>query len=301
MRNLARPGLVGLVAATLLMTACGRNQGVSQGLAVVATFYPIAEFAQRIGGDRVEVRTLVPSGVESHDYEPTPKDLAVVARARVFIYNGAGFEPWVDRLLPDLAQNVVTVNATEGLPLKSPPWYSGGVDPHVWLDPVLAQAQVDRIREGLARADPSGAAAYEAAARRLRDELDALHRRYAEGLRTCRRKEFVTAHAAFGYLAARYGLTLVAIAGMTPEAEPSPARLREVVAFMRRSGATVVYAETLTESRVAEAVARETGAQVKMLNPIEGLTRKEQSRGLTYMVVMDENLRQLADGLDCAH
>jgi len=143
-------------------------------------------------------------------------------------------------------------------------------------------------------------AAYQAGAQRLRTELDALHRRYAEVLRTCRRKEFVTAHAAFGYLAARYGLRQVAIAGIDPEAEPSPARLLEVVKFMRRTGARVVYAETLTESRVAEAVARETGAQVNVLNPIEGLTREEQSRGLDYMTLMNDNLRQLADGLDCA-
>jgi len=300
MNNSVRLVTLTCILTALLATACERSQSTGDRVAVVATFYPLAEFTRRIGGDGVDVRTLVPAGVESHDYEPTPKDLAAVTQARLFIFNGAGFEPWVDRVLPDLPENVLKINATEGLPLQSPPWYSGGVDPHVWLDPVLAQAQVDRIRDALSRADPTGVAAYQAGAQRLRTELDALHRRYAEVLRTCRRKEFVTAHAAFGYLAARYGLRQVAIAGIDPEAEPSPARLLEVVKFMRRTGAKVVYAETLTESRVAEAVARETGAQVNVLNPIEGLTREEQSRGLDYMTLMNDNLRQLADGLDCA-
>lgn len=301
MNGFLRPAILAVVLAAVLATACQRSQSaVGDRVGVVATFYPLAEFARRIGGDRIDVRTLVPAGVESHDYEPTPKDIAAVTQARLFVYNGAGFEPWVDRVLPDLPMSVLQINATEGLPLESPPWYSGGVDPHVWLDPVLAKAQVDRIRDGLARADPAGVAAYQAGAQQLRAELDALHRRYAEVLRTCRRKEFVTSHAAFGYLAARYGLTQVAIAGIDPEAEPSPARLLEAVKFMRRSGAKVVYAETLTESRVAEVVAREAGAQVKVLNPIEGLTREQQSRGLDYMTLMYDNLRQLAEGLDCS-
>lgn len=285
-------------AASLTISACARTQESRDKLGVVATFYPIAEFARRIGGDRVDVRTLVPAGVESHDYEPTPKDLVAVAEAKVFIYNGAGFEPWVDRLLPDLKRDVIRVNATDGLPLQSP--QSGVVDPHVWLDPLLAQEQAARIKEGLLRADPSGAADYERNARALRDDLNALHRRFADVLPTCRRKEFVTAHAAFGYLAARYGLRMIAITGVDPEAEPSPARIREVIALMRRTGAKAVYAETLTESRVAEVIARETGAQLRVLNPVEGLTRDEESRGLNYMAVMNENLKQLAEGLDCS-
>jgi len=287
------------LAAVLTVSGCEPAPPPARPL-VVATIYPLWDFSRQVAGDRAEVVALVPPGVEPHDWEPAPQDVARLQKAQVFVYNGAGFEPWVDRVLPDLPENVLKINATEGLPLQSPPWYSGGVDPHVWLDPVLAQAQVDRIRDALSRADPTGVAAYQAGAQRLRTELDALHRRYAEVLRTCRRKEFVTAHAAFGYLAARYGLRQVAIAGIDPEAEPSPARLLEVVKFMRRTGARVVYAETLTESRVAEAVARETGAQVNVLNPIEGLTREEQSRGLDYMTLMNDNLRQLADGLDCA-
>jgi len=292
-----------LVWLLLLAAAAGCSSRPPAGgparISVAATFYPLAEFAQRVGGDRVEVRVLVPPGVEPHEYEPTPRDLAALARARVFLYNGAGLEPWVSRTLPGLPRGGVVVNATEGLRLRASPGSPAAVDPHVWLDPVLAQAQVDRIRDGLTRADPAGAAAYAAGARALREELGRLHRRYAEVLGACRRKEFVTSHAAFGYLAARYGLVAMPIAGVTPETEPSPARLRALVAEVRRSGTRVIFAETLASRRVVDALARETGAQVRVLNPLEGLTPQERARGLNYLVVMDENLRQLADGLDC--
>lgn len=289
------------IIAVLVTPACtvGAPAGAEARVRVAATFYPLAEFARRVGGSRADVRALVPTGVEPHDYEPTPRDLAAIERADVFVYNGAGFEPWVDRLLPELPPRVVRVNATAGLALLMPPWSSGGPDPHVWLDPVLAQAQVGLIAAGFVQADPAGRTTYEANASALRADLGALHRRYEQGLRSCRRKEFVTTHAAFGYLAARYGLHQVSIAGLQPEAEPTPARLREIVALVRRADVRVIYAETLTGSSVAEAVARETGAQVRVLNPVEGLTREERARGLDYFAVMNENFHQLAAGLDC--
>lgn len=287
--------LVGVaVLAAVVAAGCGGGAPASSPdrLPVVATLYPLAEFVQRIGGDRVAVRTLVPAGVEPHEYDPTPRDLAAVDRARVFVYNGAGFEPWIRRLLPELPARVIAVDASQGL--------ARGGDPHVWLDPVLAQAQVEQIRAALARADPAGAGAYAAGARAWQAELEALHRRYAEVLGRCRRKEFITAHAAFGYLADRYGLTQVAISGVTPEAEPSPARLREVVEFVRARGIRVIYAERGENRRVVEAVAQETGARVGVLHPLEALTRTEQAQGRTYLGVMDDNLRALAEGLDCS-
>lgn len=288
-----------ITAAALIVSGCASETpaGGQARLHVVATFYPLAEFVRRVGGSRADVRALVPAGVESHDYEPTPRDLAAVERADLFIYNGAGFEPWVDRLLPSLPPRVVRVNATGGLSLRSTEY--GIPDPHVWLDPVLARTQVELIAAGFMQADPAGRAVYETNALALRAALDTLHRRYEQGLRACRGKEFVTTHAAFGYLADRYGLREISIAGLQPEAEPSPAGLREIVARIRRADVRVIFAETLTGSRIAESVARETGADVRVLNPIEGLTRAEQRMGLDYFTVMDENLRQLAAGLDC--
>jgi len=294
------PLLVVVVLAASALAACRPVTRSSARLSVVASFYPLAEFARRIGGDRLDVRTLVPAGVEPHDYEPTPRDIVELERARLLIYNGAGFEPWVDRLLPELPATVARINATEGMDLVTPDQASSGPDPHVWLDPVSAQQQADRILAGLVAVDPGSRTPYEANAQAFRSELARLHVRFEQGLRSCRRKEFVTTHAAFGYLAARYGLRQVPIAGLDPESEPSPARLRLIIEFLRRSGATVVYSETLISPRTAEALARETGARVEVLNPLEGLTPEEQARGLDYVTVMDANLNALADGLDCA-
>jgi zinc transport system substrate-binding protein len=228
----------------------------------------------------------------------------------MFVYNGAGFEPWAEKLIPSLPAAVVKVNATAGLPLVAAeseverdrrPAATGnaGLDPHVWLDPVLAQQQVDNILAGFVSADPTHRAVYEARAATLKSELRALDYRYRTTLATCRLRVFITNHAAFGYLAGRYGLTMLAISGLSPEAEPSPARLKEIVRLARRHDIRIIYFETLVSPRVAETIAREVGAQTQVLNPIEGLSPDEQRRGVDYFKVMDENLRHLADGLDC--
>jgi zinc transport system substrate-binding protein len=310
------------VTAVLALTACGRQAPPASGpgpverkVAVVASFYPLYEFARRVGGDHAEVRNLVPAGAEPHDYEPTPQDVAALHTARVVVYNGAGFEPWLEKLLPGLPAAVEPVNATDGLPLvtgeaehgheresrdgASPPGGREGLDPHVWLDPVLARRQVDLIAAAFARVDPTRRETYEANAAALRAELAALDERYRRTLAACRKKTFITSHAAFGYLAARYGLTMVSISGLSPDAEPSAARLRAVVREARARGATVIYFETLVSPRVAETIAREVRAKTAVLNPIEGLTADERAQGATYFTVMDANLRNLADGLDC--
>ncbi|MGQ0548972.1 MAG: metal ABC transporter solute-binding protein, Zn/Mn family [Armatimonadota bacterium] len=275
---------------------------VRRALSVVASFYPLYEFARRIGGGEVEVRNLTPAGAEPHGYEPTPKDVAALMGARLLVYNGAGFEPWIEKLLPGLPATVERVNATAGLPLAKT-GHEGvekeGLDPHVWLDPLLARQQVDNIVAGFVKIDAERKALYAANAAGLTSELEALHRKYADTLRSCRRKTFITAHAAFGYLASRYGLKMVAISGVFPETEPSPARMKAIVKEARAHEARVIYFETLVSPKVAQAIAREVGARTKVLNPVEGLTPEEQGRGATYFSVMDENLRSLAAGLDC--
>ncbi len=272
-----------------------------QKIAVVASFYPMYEFARQVGADRVTVRNLTPAGAEPHDYELTPREIIAVNEARVLIYNGAGLEPWVQKLLPQIPARVVKVNATEGIPLSSVTSGQdrGPIDPHVWLDPVLAQQQVDNILAGLVKADSDGKVVYEANAVTFKQRLAALHGRIQRTLAPCRKKVFVANHAAFGYFAARYGLTQIAVAGVAPEAEPSAAKVREILRLVRQHGLRVIYYETLASPRVAAAIAREVGARILVLNPIEGLTDEELKQGKDYLSVMEGNVRNLVQGLDC--
>ena len=285
---------------------------------VVASFYPMYEFSRQVAGDRAEVVSLVPPGVEPHDWEPSPQKLVEVQNARLLVYNGAGFEPWVDKLLHDVTgKKIIVIETTRGLDLipaaeagaaAFPPkaagrdagqTQNGGGDPHVWLDPVLAQSQVEAIRAGLTQGDPANKAAYDDRARAFRARLAALDTAFQAGLRDCEHRDIVVSHAAFAYLARRYRLTQVAVMGLAPESEPSPAELAAIANLARRRKVTYIFFETLVSSRLAETLAREIGAKTLVLNPIEGLTKEEAAAGKGYVDLMEANLQSLRTGLGC--
>lgn len=314
MRRLAGIAALALAAALTAVWLWPSRPSTTERLAVVASFYPLYEFARRVGGERVEVTALVPAGVEPHDWEPSPQDVARVGRARVFVYNGAGLEPWVPRLLGAVrAPALVVVDTTDKIPLRSMdlPGHDDhqrraasardrqARDPHVWLDPVFAQAQVEAIRAGLTQAEPASAAAFETNARAFAEQLAGLHREFEQGLANCARREVVTSHAAVGYLAARYRLTVVPIMGVAPEAEPSPAELARIVRLARQRRVRAVFVETLVSPRLAETLAREIGARTLVLNPLEGLTPDDAAAGKSYASIMRENLQSLRAGLGC--
>jgi zinc transport system substrate-binding protein len=267
--------LVILLAA--IVSGCGGARGGDR--TVVAAFYPLAYAAERIGGPRLHVENLTPPGAEPHDLELTPKEVARVERASVVLYLSHGFQPAVSKAV-DQGQGK-RVDILAGLPLH-------GNDPHVWLDPVLFSRVARTIGTALQR--PSGA---------FVAQLRALDRDYRRGLRDCTRHEIVTSHAAFGYLAARYGLQQVSITGLTPESEPRPQDLVHVVKVVRRTHATTVFFETLVSPRLAETVAREVGARTAVLDPIEGLTPKEEQNGDNYFTLMRRNLAALRKALAC--
>ena len=289
---------VGLLALACLLPACEPASPPSAKPLVVATFYPLYEFSRSVAGDRADVVSLVPPGVEPHDWEPSPQNVVQLQQARLFVYNGAGFEPWVDKLLKDVPGGgaTVIVDATKRIPLVP---VGTTVDPHVWLDPVLAQAQVDAIRAGLEQADPTHAAAFADNARRFKEQLARLDGAFAAGLRDCARRDMFTSHTAFTYLARRYGLTQVPVMGLAPESEPSPAVLAAIAGLARRQHARYIFFETLVSSRLAEALAREVGAKTLVLNPIEGLTKEEAAAGKNYVALMEANLANLRTGLGC--
>ncbi len=288
------PGRASTLAVLLALAGCEQSPpaGPARPL-VVASNFALYDFARHVAGDRAEVASLIPPGVAPHDWEPSPRDVADARRARLFVYNGGGLEPMAERLVTEIAgKGPVVLNATGGLPLL-------GKDPHVWLDPLLAQRQVDAIAAGLARADAAGRAIYERNAAAYRARLGALHDTLAAGLETCARRDLVTSHEAFAYFARRYRLEPVAVMGLAPESEPNPRDLARLVRFARARNVKVVFFETLVSPRVAETIAREVGARTLVLNPIEGLTREEAAAGTDYVGLMRANLDNLRVALEC--
>ena len=283
------------LAALLILAGC---QGASAPArpVVVATVYPLWELARQVAGDRAEVVSLVPPGVEPHDWEPSPRDASLVQRATVFVHTGTGLDAWAARLVAGLPGRTTVVDASRGLSLLR---LGAGVDPHVWLDPTLARAQAQTIADALAQADPTGRAAYLERATALAARLDALDQAFAAGLRDCARREVVASHAAFAYLTRRYGLTQVPIMGLAPEAEPSPADLAAIVQTARRLKVTHVFFEPLVSPRLAQTLAREVGATALPLDPIEGVSREQAAAGTGYVELMQANLANLRVGLGC--
>jgi len=293
-----------LVAVTMLGTAIQQPTATAtaaEKVAVVASFYAMYEFGRQVGADRVTVRNLTPAGAEPHDYEPTPSDIIAINSAKVLIYNGGGLEPWVKKFLAQVPSRVQKVNATNGIRLatSSQGEDRGSPDPHVWLDPVLAQREVSNILAGFVKADPDGKAVYEANAATFNQKLAGLHDRTQKTFARCGAKVFVANHAAFGYFARRYGLTQITIAGFAPETEPSAAKIREILRLVKRYKLRVIYAETLTSPRVASVIAKEAGIRILVLNPLEGLTDQELKQGKEYLSIMDENVRNLVQGFEC--
>lgn len=263
-----------LVALALAVTGCAGADSHAEG-AVVAGLYPLAWAAQRLAPDS-HVVNITPPGAEPHDVELSPGDVATVRDAVLVVYVGGGFQPALEDAVEERGGGAVDLR-------------DGDEDPHLWLDPVRFSAAVAEVAEEL---DAAGSA-------ELLADLEQLDAEYRGGLADCERDVIVTTHAAFGHLARRYGLTEVSLAGRSPEAEPSPRELEELVEDVRASGATTVFAEPLVSDEVAETVAREADLVVRTLDPIEGLSEERLDAGEDYLTVMRTNLAALREALGC--
>lgn len=277
------------IVTALLVAGCGAASGAKGRTSVVAAFYPLAFAAEQVGGPKADVTNLTPPGAEPHDIELTPRDVGRLQEADLVLYLSHGFQPAVEQAIAGAHGKRVDVLAGIGL-RRGVGDEAGKSDPHVWLDPVLFARVVQRV--GAALREPARAKA-------LAKRVLALDGEYRRGLSHCARKNFVTSHAAFGYLAARYGLYQIAITGIDPESEPSPQRLRNLIELVRREHITTVFFERLVSPRLAETIARDAGAKAAVLDPIEGLTPADQQRGDTYLTLMRQNLRELRSALGC--
>jgi zinc transport system substrate-binding protein len=272
-------------------------------VSVVASFYPLAFVAERVGGGRVDVQDLTPPGVEPHDLELSPRDVASVAEADLVVYL-AGFSPAVDGAVTGEARGrTLEVGQFARLDLPASGSSAGqaegddGADPHFWLDPLRLADVADEMAVQLGDIDPASAGAFTANAAELRRQLEDLDAEFTAGLADCDDRTLVTGHDAFGYLAERYDLTQVGIAGLNPEAEPTPRELAEISRFVVDHGVTTIYHERLVSPAVAEAVADETGASTAVLDPLEGLA--DDAGGADYFSVMRANLATIRAGQGC--
>jgi zinc transport system substrate-binding protein len=332
--------LVGAVLLLLLaavLISCGDRQpagtSVGQGgkVKVIATLFPLYDFARAIGQDRAEVSLLLPPGVEAHFFEPKPSDIVKISGADLFIYTGKFMEPWVEAVLKGVTNpKLKVVDASVGIPLLTEESeaheHEGGhkegetgerekhgekegghdhhghadVDPHIWLDLGNAATMVDTIAAGLTEVDPAHKELFARNAEEYRKKLAALDARFRNELSRCARREFIEGgHSAFGYLARRYNLTYIAALGFTPDAQPSPRQLIALSRQIREHGLKHVYYEELMEPRVAETLSRETGATLLMLHGAHNVSKEELERGVTFLEIMEQNLANLKVGLQC--
>lgn len=277
-----------LVIVVLVTAGCGDSSDATGETQVVAAFYPLAYAAEQVGGDSVGVRNLTPAGSEPHDFELSAGDARAVEDADLVVYLGGGFQPAVEQAVA--SRDGPSLDLLEGEVATDAAGEMREVDPHVWLDPVRYSRQARLIADALGPGASSDALAARLA------ELDAA---FQQGLASCERRQIVTSHAAFGYLAKRYGLEQIPLTGITPEAEPSPRDLERLVREVEASGATTVFFESLVSPKLAETVAREAGATTAVLNPVEGLTEEQLEDGADYFSVMRGNLATLRQALGC--
>jgi len=297
---------LGLTALTACSSSDAADHKNGDKLDVVASFYPMQFLAEQIGGKHVSVTTLTKPGQEPHDLELSPRQIGGLTDAGFVLYL-KGIQPAVDDAIAQSGAKNVT-DAAKLTTLEDHGTETGadehghehhgdeaGADPHIWLDPVKYAEVAKGVGASMEKADPDHAADYRKNTDALVTKLDGLNTAYVNGLKNTSTKTFITTHSAFGYLAERYGLTQEGIAGVDPEAEPSPARISEIHTIAEREKATTVFFETLASDRTAKTVAKDTGLKTDVLDPLEGITPK--SKGGDYIEVMRSNLAALQKAL----
>lgn len=315
---LTRRGFLALGAASagLLAAGCATAKkqdapDASAKLKIVASFYPMYDFAQKVAGERAEVSCLVPAGTEPHDWEPTTADISSLADADLLVWNGAGMEHWVADALAGLGDAApATCEASSGLALlklsaealaeeqkEAGSEDISDTDPHCWLSPAIAQGELANIRDALSGVDADGKDVYEKNCSQWTEELGKLDEEYRTALDPLPRRAIVVSHEAFGYICHDYGLTQVPIEGIDADAEPDAQTMAEIVDFVEANNVRTIFSEELVSPKVAQAIADAAGTSLETLDPLEGLSDEDLAAGKDYFSVMRENLEKLSRAL----
>lgn len=290
--------IVGVLALSKFSTKIPNSNGKIQA---VASFYPMYFFAKSIGGDKADVFNITPAAAEPHDYEPSTQDVVRINQSQMLVLNGGKLEPWGDKIKDQLqGTNVLIITAGGGLANKEITEEGQKIqDPHIWLDPILAKTEVARIEKGFEKIDPKDVVYFQENAKKLDQELDNLDQEYKTGLSSCQKTDFVTSHAAFGYLSAEYGVHQIPISGVSPDEEPSAQTLAKISDLIKKENIKIVFFESLISPKLSQTMAAETGAKTMVLDPIEGITQEDSAKGATYLTVMQNNLHNLRIALEC--
>lgn len=307
-----------LIIAVLLVAGCVNNVQKEPGdkMTIVTTLFPLYEFAKEVGGEKVDVALLIPPGAEAHTFEPRPSDIQKMNNADVFLYIGAGMEPWAHDiveganndglLLLDASSKVTLLKSEEHdehgheTEEHDEEHQHGDYDPHFWLDFENDKKIVDAIARVLSEKDPANSGFYMKNAQQYNAKLSSLNQKYDEGLSNCKQTVFISGgHNAFVYLAHKYNLESISAFGISPNSEPTPQKIKEIVDLTKEHGIKYIYFEKLVNPKMADTIAQETNAKTLVLNPAHNLLKEQFQQGITFIALMEENLQNLKIGLEC--
>ena len=310
-----------MLAVAVLFTACGNktenkkeNENIVENskIQIIATLFPQYDFIKAVGKEKVEVSLLLSPGVESHSYEPTPQDMVNIRKADIFVYTSEIMEPWAVKIAESVdKKEVLTLDVSKGIKLieddhsheeedhEEDNHNHGGTDPHIWLNPVLAQKMVDNIADALVKLDKTNEEFYLANAKEYKKQLEILDKEFKETFsRTASNKIIYGGHFAFGYFAERYGLEYISpYKGFSPDAEPTPRMIIELIKTINESDIKAIYHEELIDPKVAKILADETGAKMLLLHGAHNLSKEELNSNITYLEIMRGNMKRLKEGL----
>ena len=302
-----------LVIPMLFTIGCSKENESDQNsegkIKIYTSIYPVYDFAKKVGGDKVDVTNLVPAGTEPHDWEVSTSDIVNLEKADMLIYNGAGIENWTDKVINTLEnKDIVYVKTSEGLDIhkvseedshshEEDGHSHGSYDPHTWLSIKNAKKEMENIKDALVKYDPDNAKYYEDNYEEYAKKFDELDKKYSDTLGPIENKTIIVAHEAFGYLCSDYNITQEGIEGLTPDSEPDPARMSEIIKFAKENNVKTIFFEELVSPKVAETIAKEIDAKTEVLNPLEGLTEEQINNGEDYFTVMEHNLEVLYESM----
>lgn len=303
-----------LIVPMLLTIGCSKNSDANESsentdgkIKIYTSIYPVYDFTKKVGGDKVDVTNLVPAGTEPHDWEISTSDVVNLEKADMLIYNGAGIENWTDKIINTLEnKDIVYVKTSEGLDIhnvseddshKDDGHDHGNYDPHTWLSIKNARKEMENIKNALVKYDPDNAQYYEENYETYAKKFDELDKKYSDTLGPIKNKTIIVAHEAFGYLCSEYDINQEGIEGLTPDSEPDPARMGEIIKFAKENNVKTIFFEELVSPKVAETIAKEINAKTAVLNPLEGLTEEQINNGEDYFTVMEQNLEALYESM----